>query len=106
MNASLLGQSFQVAAAVRRITLDDHLVLNAVAKHLPLEPRACILPEERLEAMVLLGDEGAIEDLVREQPSRHRRKAPCLSCGQRYTRNAQLSQQLHEVYQGKCQICL
>lgn len=52
-NARKLGQSFQGHSAIRRLTLQDHLVLSAIAAELPLEPRARILPEERLEAAVL-----------------------------------------------------
>lgn len=57
-NAPILGQSFQGNAAVRFITLEDQDILTAVARNLPLEPRARLLPEERLEAALLLG--GAI----------------------------------------------
>ncbi len=105
MNARLLGQSFQGLAAVRRITLEDHLVLTAAAQDMALEQRACILPEERLEATVLLGDEAAVASLVREFPSGIAEKRRAYLFGPAITRNAQLAQQLREMYQGKCQIC-
>lgn len=41
-DAPVLGQSFQGRAAVRPITLEDHQLLTAAAKDLPLEPRAII----------------------------------------------------------------
>jgi 5-methylcytosine-specific restriction protein A len=106
MNAPRLGQSFQGYAAVRRMTLEDHLILTTAAKEIALEARACILPEEKLEATVLLGDEEAVGRLVREQPSGIAEKRRVYLYGQAIKRNAQLAQQLHELYQGKCQICL
>lgn len=104
--AAYLGQSFQGNAAVRRISNADHLVLTAVAEHLALEPRARILPEEKLEAMVLLGDREAVENLVRTEPVGIAEKRREYLFGPVITRNGQLAQQLQELYQGKCQICL
>lgn len=104
--AVYLGQSFQGNAAVRRITTPDHLVLTAVAKHLALEPRARILPEEKLEATVLLGDAEAVEKLIRSEPSGIAEKRREYLFGPAITRNSQLAQQLQELYSGKCQICL
>ena len=49
--ARVLGRSFQGHAAVRKITDDDHWILREAARDLPLEPRARILPEEKLEAV-------------------------------------------------------
>lgn len=46
-NAPILGQSFQGNAAVRLLTLEDHLILTETARALPLELRARLLPEER-----------------------------------------------------------
>ena len=69
MNAAYSGPVLSRCRRRQRITLQDDLTLTAIAKHLPLEPRACVLPEERLEAAVLLGDEAALERLVRDQPS-------------------------------------
>jgi 5-methylcytosine-specific restriction protein A len=96
MNAPRLGQSFQGYAAVRRMTLEDHLILTTAAKEIALEARACILPEEKLEATVLLGDEEAVGRLVREQPSGIAEKRRVYLYGQAIKRNAQLAQQLHE----------
>ena len=104
--AVYLGQSFQGHAAVRRISTADHLALAAVAKHLALEPRARILPEEKLEAIILLGDEKAVEALVRMEPSGVAEKRREYLYGPAITRNSQLAQQLHELYGGRCQICL
>lgn len=106
VNANVLGRSFQGQAAVRLITFEDHQVLSAFAKELQLEPRARILPEEKLEAILLLGDKEAVESLIREEDpgiAQKRReylfiKAP--------TRNKEFVLRLQEMYRGKCQICL
>ena len=104
--AVYLGQSFQGNSAVRRISTPDHLVLTAVAKQLALEPRARILPEEKLEATVLLGNAEAVENLVRSEPSGIAEKRREYLFGPAITRNGQLAQQLQELYSGRCQICL
>ena len=105
-NAVYLGQSFQGNSAVRRITTADHLVLTAAAEHLDLEPRARLLPEEKLEAIVLLGDADAVEDLIKTEPSGIAEKRREYLFGPAITRNSQLAKQLNELYQCRCQICL
>jgi 5-methylcytosine-specific restriction protein A len=104
--ADYLGQSFQGRAAVRLISPEDHRLLRKVAAHLSLEPRARLLPEERLEATLLSGDEEAVENLISEESpgiANQRRdylytKAP--------KRNRKFVRELQELYGGKCQICL
>jgi hypothetical protein len=103
--ARYLGQSFQGNAAVREITQQDHQVLSRLSSDLKLEPRARILPEERLEAALLIGDQEAVYDLVHKEESgvaEERRqylyqKAP--------TRNRALADRLQSIYAGQCQIC-
>ena len=60
--ADVLGRSFQGNAAVRAVSEADHLRLLAYADSLPLEPRARLLPEEKLEALLLAGDEDAVAE--------------------------------------------
>jgi hypothetical protein len=62
-NARILGRSFQGGAAVKPLTIEDHQILVAAAQNLPIEPRARILPEEKLEAGLLLGDSDKISQL-------------------------------------------
>ena len=62
----VLGRAFQGHAAVRRITAEDHAMLAAAARTLPPEPRARIMPEDRIEHEVLLGDAAAVQHLVAE----------------------------------------
>jgi 5-methylcytosine-specific restriction protein A len=105
-NAPVLGQSFQGNAAVRLITQEDHRILTAVARNLPLEPRARLLPEERLEAALLLGDEEAVEGLVHEEEYGIAWQRRAYLFQQAPTRNKQFVQELQGLYQGRCQICL
>lgn len=105
-NASVLGRAFQGNAAVRMITLEDHRILSTVAQSLPLEPRARLLPEERLEAMLLLGDKDAVESLVREEEYGIAWQRREYLFQQAPTRNRQLVQELQDLYQGRCQVCL
>lgn len=104
-NARYLGQSFQGHAAVRRLTEQDHLILSSLSRELPLEPRARILPEERLEAMLLLDDKQKVYDLLEEE------KPGVAEARQKYlyqeapSRNRRLADELQAIYDGKCQIC-
>ena len=63
-NSPVIGRSFQGHAAVRRLTPADHRLLVDYARHIPLEPRARLLPEEELEARILLGDPDAVSNLI------------------------------------------
>lgn len=105
-NASTLGHSFQGHRAVKRITQQDHLILNAAAQYLSLEPRAKILPEEELEATIYSGDEQAIRNLILRATSGIAEQRQEYLFRQAPTRNRKLVQDLHELYQGKCQLCL
>src|SRR5262245_57862870 len=58
------GRACQGHAAVREITQRDHELLRAYASRLRPESRAQLIPEERLEAFLLAGDEEAVERLV------------------------------------------
>ncbi len=65
----VLGRAFQGRAAVRRLDTGDHAVLAAYARVLPPEPRARLVPEEALEALLQSGDVEAVARLLREEPS-------------------------------------
>ena len=104
-NASVVGRSFQGHAAVRRLTAADHQLLMEYARYIPLEPRARLLPEERLEARILLGDSDAVSRLIRSEApgiaDERRRylfeKAP--------QRNPEHVNELRKLYGGVCQLC-
>lgn len=106
IQSRILGHSFQGHAAVKKISTEDHLILATYSANLAIEPRARILPEERLEASLLLGDKYAVEQLVQEE------SAGIAEVRQQYlyqhapARNSHLSQQLQEMYSGRCQVCL
>lgn len=101
--ADVLGRSFQGHAAVRRITGDDHLMLEVAARSLPSEPRACIMPEDRIEAEVLLGDTASVELLVAGTGISEERRRYLF--GEAPTRNRRLAASLRERYGGRCQLC-
>lgn len=100
-----LGRAFQGHAAVRHITAADHAVLAAATADLTPEPRARLLPEERLEAAALLGDGPRLRALVREEePGIAEARRRYLS-GVVARRAAALAAALREMYAGRCQIC-
>ena len=102
----VLGRAFQGRAAVRALDEQDHRILADYASRLPLEPRARLVPEERLEALLLSGDEAAVDQLLREEPSglAEERRAYLLSRA-RKPRDRGLVEEIREIYDGCCQIC-
>jgi len=104
-DAAILSQSFQGNAAVRLLTSVDHQVLAAAARALPKEPRARLLPEERLEATLLLGDEQAVIDLLHEEHPCIAEKRQEYLFSKAPTRNRELVEELQQLYDGCCQLC-
>jgi len=101
----VLGRAFQGSAAVRQLSMQDHAILSAYAQPLPLEPRARLVPEERLEALLLAGDDAAVARLLRDEPSglaEERRRYLTVEAARR---DRELVLQLLELYGGACQIC-
>jgi 5-methylcytosine-specific restriction enzyme A len=105
VNARILGHSFQGLAAVKSISQMDVDVLQMLARELPLEPRARILSEDKLEAMLLLGDIEAVKNLVQEEKPGIAEERRNYFYKQAPTRNQNLVEKLREMYSGKCQIC-
>lgn len=101
-----LGRSFQGHSAVRRITRNDHQLLAELARGLPLEPRARLLPEERLEALVLLGDPASVERLLMDEPSGIAAERARYLYKAVPRRNPALVRELRDLYEGRCQVCL
>lgn len=104
-NARILGQSFQGLSAVKLISQKDSEVLKILAKELPIEPRAHILSEDKLEAMLLLGDHKAVKNLVQEEKPGIAEARRNYLYKQASTRNKSLVEKLQNFYLGKCQIC-
>ena len=104
-NAEVLGRSFQGKAAVRAISDVDHLKLLAYAERLPPEPRARLLPEERLEALLLAGNETAVARLLRDEPAGMAEERRTYLVTEVLRRDRDLVKELRELYYGECQIC-
>jgi len=103
--ANVLGRSFQGQAAVRALGNADHVRLLAYAESLPLEPRARLLPEERLEALLLAGDENAVARLLQDEPAGIAEERRRYLMTEVARRDRGLVEQLRELYDGECQIC-
>lgn len=106
VDARILGHSFQGLSAVKLITQQDNLVLQAAARNLQLEPRARILPEEKLEAALLLDDPLAVEQLILQEKPGVAEQRRLYLYNQAPTRNHRLVDELQNLYNGQCQICL
>ncbi|AWU95589.1 HNH endonuclease [Azospirillum ramasamyi] len=101
----VLGRAFQGHSAVRRISEADHQLLAAYATKLPREPRARLVPEERLEALLLAGDEEAVAVLIRdEEPGLAEERRRYLTT-EAVRRDRQHVEALRDLYDGRCQIC-
>jgi 5-methylcytosine-specific restriction enzyme A len=104
-NARILGLSFQGYSAVKLISQKDAEILRMLATELPLEQRARILSEDKLEAMLLLGDIEAVKNLVRDEKPGIAEERRIYFYKQAPTRNKNLVEELQEIYSGRCQIC-
>lgn len=104
-NAKILAQAFQGHAAVRKISLEDHNLLILAASDLPLEPRAKLLPEDRLEAELLMGNKTDIQKFLREENPGIAKKRFEYLFQLAPSRNRKNVSKLQNLYQGKCQIC-
>ena len=103
--AGILGHSFQGHAAVRPIGNSEHLRLLAYAEALPLEPRARLLPEERLEALLLAGDEAAVGKFLKDESAGIAESRRRYLMSEATRRDRSLVEQLRDLYEGECQIC-
>lgn len=88
------------------ISEEDHRLLAVAAKYLLLEPRARLLPEERLEAALISGDEEAVGNLIQEESPGIAAQRRAYLFGEAPKRNKRFVQELQTLYEGKCQICL
>ncbi len=104
-NSPVIGRSFQGHAAVRRLTPADHRLLVDYARHIPLEPRARLLPEEELEARILLGDPDAVSNLITTEAPGIADERRQYLFDQTPRRNPRHVQELRELYGGMCQLC-
>jgi 5-methylcytosine-specific restriction enzyme A len=100
-----LGRAFQGLAAVRKINEKAHLRLLEHSEHIPLEPRARLLPEEELEAKICSGDADAVRALLKVEPSglAEKRREYLYSAASK-KRSRKLVMNLRALYSGRCQI--
>lgn len=105
----VLGRAFQGRAAVRWLGAADHARLAAYARRLLPEPRARLLPEERLEALLVSGDEASVARLLRDEPSGLAEERRRYLLGQAAQgalgRDRRLTLELRDLYGGSCQLC-
>jgi len=104
--ADLLGQSFQGRCAVRAINLADHRLLRAFSQSLPQESRARLIPEEELEEQIAQGSSTGVRRLLDGVPNGLARKRLEYLYTKPPTRSRRFALELHDLYGGKCQICL
>jgi 5-methylcytosine-specific restriction enzyme A len=104
--ADVLGRSFQGRCAVRAITDADHRLLQGFSKSLRLEPRARLIPEEQLEDQIAHGSQEDVRRLIEEMPNGVARQRIEYLYAKAPTRVRRFAVELHELYGGKCQICL
>lgn len=105
VRAERLGQSFQGARAVREISEADHRLLYQFAAELPLYPHAAIYPEDEFEARLVHGA-AARRLVIRETPADMDRRLRYLYETVDVHRARRNVETLHELYDGRCQICL
>jgi 5-methylcytosine-specific restriction protein A len=102
---SPLGRAFQGGAAVRRIAEFDSNMLRTWAKELHIEPRARLIPEERLEALLVSEDASSVAALLKdEDPGLAAERRAYLEAAVPRRSKAHV-QQLHRLYDGRCQVC-
>lgn len=104
--ADVLGRSFQGRSAVRTLTDADHALLRTYTATLPLEPRARLLPEDDLEQALSTGSAEEVQRLLQHTPNGLARARMEYLYGKAPTRSRKLATDLHEMYCGRCQICL
>jgi 5-methylcytosine-specific restriction protein A len=103
--AKLLAHAFQGKAAVRPLTSEDHAILCAAAAGLPLEARARIFPEEKLEAELLLGSPEAIERLLGKDETGMAARRIRYLLQEQPARDRENVEALQSMYDGRCQVC-
>jgi 5-methylcytosine-specific restriction enzyme A len=105
VTAKYIGQAFQGGAAVRTITQQDHLMLSAIAQQLPPEPRARLIPEERFEAIGLIGDAAQVQTHMLAEPKGAAAQRSAYLYGPRVSRRRAWTGELRERYADRCQLC-
>jgi 5-methylcytosine-specific restriction enzyme A len=100
-----LGQSFQGHAGVREISDADHRILKEFSRDLTIVPHAAIYPEDEFEAR-LIHEDSVRPLLAREARETQDRRLRYLYETFDVRRARQNVMVLHDLYGGRCQICL
>lgn len=104
--ADVLGRSFQGRSAVRMLSDADHALLQIYTATLPQEPRARLLPEDDLEQALDNGSSEDVQHLIQRTPNGLARARMEYLYTRAPIRSRKLANDLHELYDGRCQICL
>jgi hypothetical protein len=81
----------------------DDAALRTYAVSIPLEPRARLLPEERLEALLLTRDEASVAALVQSEPTGLIEARRAYLMGEAIRRSRALVEELRALQDGRCQ---
>jgi 5-methylcytosine-specific restriction protein A len=106
LKADVLGRSFQGRSAVRTLTDADHALLRTYTATIPLELRARLLPETNLEQALDTGSTEEVQRLLQHTPNGLARARMEYLYARAPTRSRKFATNLHELYSGRCQICL
>ncbi|MEW6047432.1 MAG: HNH endonuclease signature motif containing protein [Bacillota bacterium] len=105
-DARVLAQAFQGLAAVRPITPADEELLMRASLYPPTLQVAGIYPEDLFEAALLFGPERARQlRVMDESDERYRGRHEYLYATVDRTRSSLLVEHLHQLYNGRCQVC-
>ena len=104
-DATILGRAFQGNSAVRKITDEDQKILLQYASILKDEPRARLLSEDELEALLVYGEQKVVYNFIKSEPNGVSEKRIEYLYKKAPTRNANHVKKLQLIYQGRCQIC-
>ncbi|MFG0330111.1 MAG: HNH endonuclease [Phycisphaerales bacterium] len=104
-SAKMFAQAFQGHAAVVHIDLASHQALSELGADLPHEPRARILPEEKLEAELLFGNEATVRRFIDAEDSGLADDRRAYLYSEAPSRNRRLVRELYDLYDNRCQLC-
>jgi len=100
----VLGRAFQGAAAIRVLSDEQHQRLIEYSRPIPPEPRARLLPEEQLEALMLQQNPDRVEALLAaEDPGLAEKRRHYLYAAAK-RRSREHVEKLREIYGGRCQV--
>jgi hypothetical protein len=103
--AKHFGQSFQGYASIRKIEIEEHRMLSKISEKLPLEKRAVIIPDDKIENEMTTGDGSMVKEFLEKYETGISVKRKEYLIRNAPIRNRNLAKELVEIYSGSCQIC-